>query len=154
VDAITGRYKNATSRDAVYSILQESYPDMSSFNASFNRIDSVVSNSRRAFTQMQSNLLRELNAFEQWRTGSFVARVLMKDKFPDHYDFINERHWMPGDGKIKWSGLITRLEEINYNGAFMYEVSLNRENSRILTSDIFRKNHMNIKNFGGGWAEI
>ncbi|MDR0405324.1 MAG: hypothetical protein LBH54_00875 [Clostridiales bacterium] len=82
-EAITGRYKNAASKDAVFNILHESYPDMSAFSASFSRIDAAVQNSRAAFAQMQSKLLQELNAFEQWRTGTFLSRILMKNNFPD-----------------------------------------------------------------------
>jgi len=39
------------------------------------------------------------------------------------YDFINERHWLPGEGKIDWPKLIAALEEADYNGPWLYEVS-------------------------------
>lgn len=38
------------------------------------------------------------------------------------YDFINERHWLPGEGKIDWKALIDGLEGIGYQGAFNYEL--------------------------------
>ncbi|MGN1345464.1 MAG: sugar phosphate isomerase/epimerase family protein [Eubacteriales bacterium] len=37
------------------------------------------------------------------------------------YDFINERHWLPGEGKNDWERLIRTLEEVNYAGRFLYE---------------------------------
>jgi len=39
----------------------------------------------------------------------------------DH-DYVNERHWMPGEGKINWNALIGALEKIGYTGVFNYEV--------------------------------
>ncbi len=39
------------------------------------------------------------------------------------YDFINERHWMPGEGKVDWVALSTKLKQVGYNGVWMYEVS-------------------------------
>lgn len=38
------------------------------------------------------------------------------------YDFVNERHWLPGEGKIDWKKLMAALSKINYDGAFMYEI--------------------------------
>lgn len=37
------------------------------------------------------------------------------------YDFINERHWLPGDGKQDWAALMHKLDEIGYGGVLMYE---------------------------------
>ena len=83
IGAITSRYAGSAGRSSLYSFLQENYPDLHSFNASFGRVDAAISSSRAAFTQMQSNLLTELKTFEQWRTGTFMARLLVSKKFPD-----------------------------------------------------------------------
>ena len=83
-DAVTGRYMSSgPAHGRMLNFLQENYPDLRFFNASFDRIDAAVSESHRVFTQIQNKLLLELRAFEQWRTGTFMARVLMKRKFPD-----------------------------------------------------------------------
>lgn len=37
------------------------------------------------------------------------------------YDFINERHWMPLQGKVDWKSLISELERCDYKGPFLYE---------------------------------
>lgn len=37
------------------------------------------------------------------------------------YDFIDEKHWLPGVGKNPWGELLSALEEIDYNGKFTYE---------------------------------
>ncbi len=38
------------------------------------------------------------------------------------YDFVNERHWLPGEGKIDWASIISALQEIEYDGAWLYEL--------------------------------
>jgi len=38
------------------------------------------------------------------------------------YDFIDERHWLPGEGDIDWNNLYSLLKSVNYDGVFMYEV--------------------------------
>lgn len=51
------------------------------------------------------------------------------------YDFVNERHWLPGDGQIDWRGLMRTLDEIGYGGVMMYETAKTLKNGeeRILT---------------------
>lgn len=39
------------------------------------------------------------------------------------YDFVNERHWLPGNGINDWEMILAKLEELNYDGAWMYEVA-------------------------------
>ena len=38
-------------------------------------------------------------------------------------DFENERHWMPGEGKIDFKALAMALAEVGYEGPWLYEVS-------------------------------
>lgn len=38
------------------------------------------------------------------------------------YDFINERHWLPGEGKNDWNAILDALNEIGYNGVWLYEI--------------------------------
>jgi len=39
------------------------------------------------------------------------------------YDFIDERHRLPGDGINNWNGILSCLERAGYTGPLMYEVS-------------------------------
>lgn len=39
----------------------------------------------------------------------------------DH-DYLDEKHWMPGKGKIDWMRLLEAFEAIGYQGSFNYEV--------------------------------
>lgn len=50
--------------------------------------------------------------------GSKIVTLHISD-----YDFTDEKHWLPGEGKIKWSELLNLLKAINYTGPFMNEVA-------------------------------
>ena len=39
------------------------------------------------------------------------------------YDFVNQRHVMPGEGKIDWPALLAALRETGYRGPLIYEAS-------------------------------
>lgn len=57
------------------------------------------------------------------------------------YDFINERHWLPGEGDVNWQELVNTLEEINYNGVWLYEVTF--EKGRYGRRDLICKDFYN-----------
>ena len=48
------------------------------------------------------------------------------------FDYINERHWLPGEGKIDWVSMMDALDEVGYDGTFLYELSF------LSTKSIFR----------------
>ncbi len=64
------------------------------------------------------------------------------------YDFINERHWLPGEGKNDWNGILSKFQEIGYNGVWMYEIALKCPKTiirdRDLTFDDFYENAKSI----------
>lgn len=37
------------------------------------------------------------------------------------YDFIDERHWLPLEGKNDWKAIITALSDVGYDGPWLYE---------------------------------
>lgn len=39
------------------------------------------------------------------------------------YDGIDERHWLPGKGIVPWKLLFERLEAVNYDGPYLFELS-------------------------------
>ena len=43
------------------------------------------------------------------------------------YDGIDEKHWMPFSGVIDWRPFAEELHGINYRGAFIYEVTLDKD---------------------------
>ncbi len=40
------------------------------------------------------------------------------------YDFIQERHWVPGKGKINWPELYSLFKKYGYNGVWLHELGL------------------------------
>ena len=40
------------------------------------------------------------------------------------YDFLNERHWMPGEGKQDFPGILSALRRVGYAGPWLYELGL------------------------------
>lgn len=55
--------------------------------------------------------------------GSRIRTVHISD-----YDGVDERHWMPGIGVIKWTKLIDELVKNGYEGPFMFEVKMDERN--------------------------
>ena len=53
------------------------------------------------------------------RLGEKIVTVHVSD-----FDFINERHWLPGEGKLDWQPLYKKLIEKGYRGPWLYEISL------------------------------
>ena len=49
--------------------------------------------------------------------GDRIATVHVSD-----YDMVDERHWLPGKGKIDWPALYGALMKAGYKGVFMYEL--------------------------------
>lgn len=52
-----------------------------------------------------------------YKLGSRIITSHISD-----YDFVNERHWLPGEGQIDWMKLIEAFEKVGFSGAFNYEV--------------------------------
>lgn len=86
-----------------------------------------------------NHLLGEKNADYIRALGTYFINIHVSD-----YDFIDERHWLPYEGKTDWIELVTLLEEAGYEGPFLYEVprhipsGLNRRN---LTYADYRVNY-------------
>ena len=57
--------------------------------------------------------------------ATFIQKVghLLVTTHVSDYDFSDERHWLPGEGKIDWFALIDALKAVGYDGAWLYELS-------------------------------
>lgn len=64
------------------------------------------------------------------------------------YDFLNERHWVPGEGKLDWKSILSALEEVGYNGPWLYEVSFTAPAS------ITRPRDLNCEDFARNAREL
>ena len=65
------------------------------------------------------------------KLGSKIVTLHVSD-----YDFRNERHWLPYEGKNNWVDIVTLLEEAGYCGPFMYEISPKTPDSIIRGRDL------------------
>ena len=64
-----------------------------------------------------NHLLGESHADFLAALGPLVVTTHVSD-----YDFVNERHWLPGEGRIDWRALADGLDAIGYADAFNYEL--------------------------------
>ena len=67
----------------------------------------------------------DVNHFLQEKSEDGVTTLgdlIVTTHISDH-DYENERHWMPGRGKIDWMKLLAAFEKIGYTGAFNYELA-------------------------------
>lgn len=61
------------------------------------------------------------------------------------YDFVNERHWLPGEGDIDWTEVYNALKEVGYNGVWLYEIGLKPPKS-IIRRDLIYSDFYNNAN--------
>lgn len=76
-----------------------------------------------------NHLLGESHADFLAALGPLVATLHVSD-----YDFVNERHWLPGEGRIDWRALADGLDAIGYADAFTYELDY-RGNPKTVARD-------------------
>lgn len=66
------------------------------------------------------------------------------------YDFVDEKHWMPFEGKINWKEVRDSLKEADYDGAWLYELGFKAPDSmkrdRDITCEDFVRNAEKIFN--------
>ncbi|MBO5321885.1 MAG: sugar phosphate isomerase/epimerase [Clostridia bacterium] len=86
-----------------------------------------------------NHLLKDTNGNFLKKVGDKIITLHISD-----YDFVDEKHWLPGEGKIDWAEILEGLKNIGYNGVWMYEVGLGKPKtltrSRNLNFDDFVKN--------------
>ena len=64
------------------------------------------------------------------------------------YDFLNERHWLPGEGKLNWQSILSVLREVGYEGPWLYEISFTAPAS------IHRPRDLNCEDFAQNAREL
>ena len=83
-----------------------------------------------------NHLLGEDNAEFIRKVGDKIVTLHVSD-----YDFINERHWLPGEGKNDWQGILKALKEIDYKGIWLYEID------RACPKTIIRQRRLEFSDF-------
>ena len=61
------------------------------------------------------------------------------------YDYEDERHWLPGEGKVDWHKLYSKLVGYGYKGTWLYEIGIKTrpniiKRTRDLTFEDFTRN--------------
>ena len=64
-----------------------------------------------------NHFLQEDSADAVLALGSRIITTHISD-----HDYVDERHWLPGEGKIDWMRLLAAFETIGYDGVFNYEL--------------------------------
>ena len=86
-----------------------------------------------------NHLLNENPADFIHKVGNRIVTTHISD-----CDLINERHWLPGEGKLDWQSILQAFKDVNYNGVWLYEIKFTCPKSiirdRDLTCDDFVKN--------------
>ncbi|MBE6912568.1 MAG: sugar phosphate isomerase/epimerase [Ruminococcaceae bacterium] len=98
----------------------------------------AVENLPRTCLGRNSDEMKELLGAHEDLRSCFDTNHLLGERFEDYiqnignkiitmhtsdYDYLNERHWLPGEGKTDWKSLRDALASVNYSGIWLYEVA-------------------------------
>ena len=78
-----------------------------------------------------NHLLGEDTAAYVRRVGNRIVTTHVSD-----FDFINERHWLPGEGKQDFTAILEALCETGYEGPWLYELGLGSPRSIVRPRDL------------------
>lgn len=108
-------------------------------NNSTEILDLISANDKLRVCFDTNHLLKENAVDFVKNVGDKIITTHISD-----YDFINERHWLPGEGLLDWQGLLKALKDVNYKGPWLYEIDLKGTKTicreRDLTHSDFVKN--------------
>lgn len=85
------------------------------------------------------------------KLGRLIVTTHMSD-----YDFVDEKHFFPGNGSIDWKEVVELLEEAGYEGPFLYEGGFSPSGWDPTVPfgkyEDARERHLHIKEFRGKMA--
>ncbi len=82
--------------------------------------------------------------------GHFIRTVgdkIVTTHFSD-YDGIDERHWMPFEGRIDWGMLMRTLREVGYDGYVLYELGF------ATPKTITRERELTVRDFAENFEKL
>ncbi len=71
------------------------------------------------------------------RLGNRILTLHVSD-----YDFVNERHWLPGEGKVDWQSVLAALRETGYRGVWLYETGFECPPTILRDRDLTCEDHV------------
>ena len=86
-----------------------------------------------------NHLLKEDNLHFIEQVGKKIITLHVSD-----YDFVDERHWLPGEGKNDWHKIYQKLVQVGYDGVWMYEIGLKAatiQGKELTYADVVRNAH-------------
>ena len=90
-----------------------------------------------------NHLFREKEADFIRKMGKKIATTHISDR-----DNINERHWLPGEGVVDWVAVMDALEEVGYDGNWIYEIGLS------CPKTIYRDRDLTFSDFSRNAREV
>ncbi len=137
---------------------KQSLAQLSEFAKQYNAVIAVENLPRTCLGRDSRDMLELLSAHPDLRC-CYDTNHLLSENAPDFiravgdkiitthvsdYDFLNERHWLPGEGKVDWQKIIAALRDVAYKGPWLYELGFNAPASivreRPLTCEDFFRN--------------
>ncbi len=132
------------------AIAKESLDQLAEYAAQYDSVICVEDLPRRCLGNCSDELLDILSANDKLRVCFDTNHLLGEDilsfikKVGDKivtihvsdYDYIDERHWLPGEGDIPWYDLYKALLEAGYTGAWMYEIGPKCPNTILRDRDL------------------
>ena len=154
----SGEHIEEEDRKARMNCAKKSLAELAEVAAQYGAVIAVENLPRTCLGRNSEEILELISADERLRVcfdtnhlleqpiKEFIEKVNSKilTIHASDYDFKNERHWLPGDGKIDWPECIATLKNVGYTGPFMYELRLEPSGTikrRMLTYHDFKVNH-------------
>jgi sugar phosphate isomerase/epimerase len=107
-------------------------------NSSSEIADLISVNEKLRVCLDTNHLLGESNLDFIKRLSDKIITLHISD-----YDFLNERHWLPGEGKLDWQEIYNALISSGYSGAWLYEVSKTTPNTIIRPHELSFSDYYN-----------
>lgn len=117
---------------------KKSLKELAEYADSFGAIIAVENLPRTCLGRDSKDILELLSADSRLKS-CFDTNHLLKEDSSEYikavgekivtthvsdYDFKDERHWLPGEGKIDWQRLYSDLKSVGFDGMWLYELNL------------------------------
>jgi len=118
MDSLNELAEFAGSRGAVVAV--ENLPRTCLGNTGDEMLKLISANEKLRVCFDTNHLFQDTHSQFIEKLGDKIVTLHVSD-----YDYEDEQHWLPGEGKINWPELIAKLEAAGYPGVWMYELTMN-----------------------------
>ncbi len=134
-------------RAARLAVTKENLARLAEVASGLDSVIAVENLPRTCLGRDSSELLELIGADERLRVCFDTNHLLSEDPVEfvravgdkiitlhvSDYDFLNERHWLPGEGKLDWQALYAAICKTGYAGPWLYELQF--DSSTTITRD-------------------